>query len=138
MPFGRYLGNTLFLCLGAVTGTVLSSALVAFGLSKIRWPLRNLVFALILATMLLPWHATMIPRFLLLREVGLYNSLGALVVPTFLGDAFSIFLLRQFFLTLPDELSEAAKLDGLTEWGIFWQIVMPLSKPCERVQRSFS
>lgn len=129
MPFGQYLANTLILCGGAVLGTVLSSALVAFGLSKIRWPLRHVVFGVILSTMLLPWHATMIPRFLLLRELGLYNSLAALILPTFLGDAFSIFLLRQFFLTLPDELMEAAKLDGLNAWGTFWRIVMPLSKP---------
>ena len=71
----------------------------------------------------------MIPRFLLLREVGLYNSLGALVVPTFLGDAFFIFLLRQFFLTIPEELSEAGRLDGLGEWGIFRRIILPLSTP---------
>jgi multiple sugar transport system permease protein len=71
----------------------------------------------------------MIPRFLLLRELGLYNSLAALIVPTFLGDAFFIFLLRQFFLTIPNELSEAARLDGLGEWGIFSRIIVPLSKP---------
>ncbi|MEM8680324.1 MAG: carbohydrate ABC transporter permease, partial [Planctomycetota bacterium] len=129
MPFWRYLLNTVVLCAGSVCGTVLSSALVAYGLAKVRWPLRQVVFAIVLATMLLPWHATMIPRFLLLRELGLYNSLAALIVPTFLGDAFSIFLLRQFFLTLPDELSEAARLDGLSDWGIFWKIVLPLSKP---------
>jgi hypothetical protein len=81
------------------------------------------------ATLLLPWHVTVIPRFLLLRELGLYNTLGALVVPTFLGDAFSIFLLRQFFLTIPEELSEAARLDGCGEWRIFWRIVLPLARP---------
>jgi multiple sugar transport system permease protein len=78
---------------------------------------------------LLPWHVTMIPRFLLIRDLGLYNSLGALVVPTFLGDAFSIFLLRQFFLTIPEELSEAARLDGCGDFGIFWRIVLPLARP---------
>jgi multiple sugar transport system permease protein len=84
---------------------------------------------LVIATMLLPWHVTMIPRFQLLRELGLYNSLGALIVPACLGDAFSIFLLRQFFLTIPRELNEAARLDGVSEWGIFWRIIVPLSKP---------
>jgi multiple sugar transport system permease protein len=87
------------------------------------------LFGTLIATMLLPWHVTMIPRFVLLRDLGLYNSLGALVVPTFLGDAFSIFLLRQFFLTIPEELSEAARLDGCSEWSVFWRIVLPLSKP---------
>mgnify|MGYP001983084860 len=79
--------------------------------------------------MLLPWHVTMIPRFLLFRELGWYNHLTALIAPTFLGDAFFIFLLRQFFLSIPEELSEAARLDGLGEWGIFWKIILPLSKP---------
>lgn len=129
MPFARYLANTLTLCVGTVVGTVTSSALVAYGLARVKWPGRSFCFALIVATMLLPWHVTMIPRFLLLRELGLYNSLGALIVPTFLGDAFFIFLLRQFFLTIPEELSEAARIDGLSEWGIFWRIFVPLSRP---------
>ena len=87
------------------------------------------MFALVIATMLLPWHVTMIPRFLLISELGLYNSLWALILPTFLGDAFFIFLLRQFFLTIPEELSEAGRLDGLSEWGVLLHIILPLSKP---------
>jgi multiple sugar transport system permease protein len=79
--------------------------------------------------MLLPWHVTMIPRFLLLRELGLYNTLAALIAPSFLGSAFSVFLLRQFFQTIPEELSEAARIDGLGEAAIYWRIVLPLSKP---------
>ena len=71
----------------------------------------------------------MIPRFVLIRELGLYNSHAALILPTFLGDAFYIFLLRQFFLTIPEELCEAARLDGLSEWGVYWRIVLPLSRP---------
>ena len=103
--------------------------MAAYGFARIKWPGRNLLFGVLIATLLLPWHVTMIPRFLLLRELGLYNTLGALVVPTFFGDAFFIFLLRQFFLTLPDELSDAARLDGCNEWGIFWRIALPLSHP---------
>ena len=129
MPYLRYLSNSLLLCAGCVAGTVLSSSMVAYGFARLRWRGRNLLFGLMIATMLLPWHVTMIPRFLLLRELGLYNSLAALIVPTFLGDAFSIFLLRQFFRTIPEQLSEAARLDGLSEWGIYWRIVLPLSKP---------
>lgn len=129
MPFGRYLQNTCLLCAGSVVGSVLSSALVAYGLARLRWPGRQLCFAAVIGSMLLPWHVTMIPRFLVLREAGLYNSLWALIVPTFLGDAFFIFMLRQFFLTIPGELSEAARIDGLSEWGIFWRIIVPLSKP---------
>ena len=119
MPYLRYLRNSLLLCIGSVTGSLFSCSLVAYGFARLRWRGRNLLFAVLIATMLLPWHVTMIPRFLLLRELGLVNSLAALVVPTFLGDAFFIFLLRQFFLTIPEELSEAARLDGLGEWGIF-------------------
>lgn len=129
MPYLVYLRNTLLLCAGSVAGTLLSCSLAAYGFSRVRWRGRGALFAVLIATMLLPWHVTMIPRFVLLRELGLYNSLAALVVPTLLGDAFYIFLLRQFFLTIPEELCEAARLDGLGDWGIFWRIVLPLSKP---------
>ena len=129
MPYFRYLRNSLVLCAGSVSGTLWSSALAAYAFARLRWPWRRELFALLIATMLLPWHVTMIPKFLLLRELGLYNSLGALIVPTFLGDAFSIFLLRQFFLTIPEELAEAARLDGASEWTIFWRIMLPLARP---------
>jgi multiple sugar transport system permease protein len=129
MPYLRYLRNTLTICLGSVAGTVFSCSLAAYGFARVRWRGNKLLFAVLIATMLLPWHVTMVPRFLLLRELGLYNTLAALIVPTFLGDAFFIFLLRQFFLTIPEELSEAARLDGLNEWGIYWRVILPLSKP---------
>ena len=129
MPYLKYLRNSLLLCAGSVVGTVFSCSLAAYGFARLRWRGRSALFGLMIATMLLPWHVTMIPRFLLLRELGLYNSLGALILPTFLGDAFYIFLLRQFFRTIPEELSEAARLDGLGEWGIYWRIILPLSRP---------
>jgi multiple sugar transport system permease protein len=129
MPFLRYLRNSLLYCLGSVVCTVFSCSLAAYAFARLRWRGRNVLFAVLIATMLLPWHVTMIPRFLLLRELGLYNSLAALIVPTLLGDAFYIFLLRQFFLTIPEELSEAARIDGLGEWGIYRRIVLPLSVP---------
>ena len=129
MPYLVYLTNSLLLCTGTVIGSVLSCSLVAYGFARLRWRGRRLLFGILVATMLLPWHVTMIPRFLLFRELGWYNHLTALIAPTFLGDAFFIFLLRQFFLSIPEELSEAARLDGLGEWGIFWKIILPLSKP---------
>ena len=129
MPYFAYLRNSLVLCAGTVLGTVCSSALVAYGFARLRWPMRNALFGVLIATMLLPWHVTMIPRFVLIRDLGLYNSLAALILPTFLGDAFSIFLLRQFFLTIPNELSEAARLDGCSELGVFWRMILPLSVP---------
>jgi multiple sugar transport system permease protein len=129
MPYFAYLRNSLVLCAGTVLGTVCSSALVAYGFARLHWPMRNVLFGVLIATMLLPWHVTMIPRFVLIRDLGLYNSLAALILPTFLGDAFSIFLLRQFFLTIPGELSEAARLDGCSELGVFWRMILPLSGP---------
>jgi multiple sugar transport system permease protein len=128
-PFRRQLRNTLLLCGGSVLGSVASCSLAAYGFSRIRWRASKPIFGLLVATMLLPWQVTMVPRFLLLREAGLHDTLAALILPTFLGDAFYIFLLRQFLLTIPEELSEAARLDGLSEWGIYRHIVLPLSLP---------
>lgn len=129
MPFALYLSNTVVLCVGTVIGTTLSCALIAYGLTHIRWRGRRWVFATVVLTMLLPWHVTMIPRFVLITELGLYNSFWAIIAPTFLGDAFFIFLLRQFFLTIPEELFEAGRIDGLSHWGLFRNILLPLSKP---------
>ncbi len=129
IPYARQLTNSLVLCLGSVVGSLVSCSLAAYGFARLRWRGRDWLFGLLLCTMLLPWHVTMIPRFVLLRELGLYNSLAALIVPTFLGDAFYIFLLRQFFRALPEELSEAGRLDGLGEWGVFRHIVLPLAAP---------
>lgn len=129
IPFVRYLGNSLLLCLGSVAGTLLSCSLVAYGFARLRWPGRDLVFAVLIATMLLPWQVTMVPRFLVIRELGLYDSLWALVLPKFCGEAFYIFLLRQFFLTIPQEMVDAARVDGCSELGILWRVVLPLSRP---------
>ena len=129
MPFTVYLFNTILLCFGCVIGTTLSCALVAYGLARVPWRGRGLAFGLVVATMLLPWHITMIPRFVLISELGLYNSLWAIILPTFLGEAFFIFLLRQFFMTIPEQLLEAGRIDGLSHWGLFWNIIIPLSKP---------
>jgi multiple sugar transport system permease protein len=128
-PFRRQLANTLLLCGGSVIGSVVSCSLAAYGFARVRWRASKPLFGLLVATMLLPWQVTMVPRFLLIREAGLHNSLAALIVPTFLGDAFYIFLLRQFLLTIPEELSEAGRLDGLSEWGIYRHIVLPLAAP---------
>ncbi|MEQ8209991.1 MAG: carbohydrate ABC transporter permease [Lacipirellulaceae bacterium] len=129
MPFLRYLLNTLLLCVGSVAGTLFSCTLAAWAFARLRWPGRNLLFAVLIATMLLPWQVTMTPRFLLIRELGLYDSLAALIVPTFLGNAFYIFLLRQFFLTIPEEMIEAARIDGASELGILWRVALPLARP---------
>lgn len=129
VPFAAYLRNTLMLCAFTVTGAVLSSAVVAYGFARLRFRGREPLFALLLATMALPGQVTMIPTFALFRALGWYGTFLPLIVPSFFGAPFYIFLMRQFFRTVPEELAEAARIDGASEWGIFWRIFLPLSKP---------
>jgi len=129
VPFDLYLRNTLTLCAVCVFGAVISSACVAYGFARIPFRGRGLLFALVIATMALPGQVTMIPIFELFRALGWYGSYLPLTVPSFAGAPFYIFLLCQFFKTLPDDMSEAARLDGAGEFGIFTRLVLPLSKP---------
>jgi multiple sugar transport system permease protein len=129
IPFARYTLNTLTICFLNVAGTLLSCSLVAYSLAKVRWRGRNWIFYSLLATMILPGQVTMIPTFTIFRWLHWIGTPLPLVVPSFFGSAFSIFLLRQFFLTIPAELSDAARIDGCSDWGIFWRIVLPLSRP---------
>ncbi|NLC59257.1 MAG: carbohydrate ABC transporter permease [Armatimonadetes bacterium] len=129
IPFATYTWNTLRICLITVVGTVLSCSLVAYSLAKIRWRGRDLVFYSLLATMILPSQVTMVPTFTIFKWLGWIGTIKPLTVPAFFGGAFYIFLLRQFFMTIPNELSDAAKIDGCSELAIYWRIVLPLSKP---------
>jgi len=129
IPFAAQLRNTLIISICCVIGTILSCSLVAYGLSKIDWKGRNTLFVIVLATMMLPAQVTMIPVFTIFVRLHWINSFLPLIVPSFLGTPFFIFLLRQFFMGIPRELSEAATLDGCSEFGIYRRIVMPLSKP---------
>lgn len=129
IPFLAYMKNTLVICISTMFGTLLSCSLVAYSFSKINWPGRNAIFVLVLATLMLPGQVTMIPVFAIFRWLGWIGSYKPLIVPSFLGSAFFIFLLRQFFMTIPQELSDAAKVDGATEFGIYRIIMLPLSKP---------
>jgi len=129
VPFELYLRNTLLLCGVTVVGAVLSSALVAYGFARVEFRGRNVLFMLVVATMALPGQVTMIPVFELFRSLGWYGSYLPLMVPAFGGSAFFIFLLSQFFKTLPDDVAESARLDGAGEFLIFSRIVLPLSKP---------
>ncbi len=126
----RFLANSIVLSVLNVAGTLVSCTLVAYGFSRLRWPGRDLVFFILIATMLLPFHVTMLPRFQLFAALGMYNTYWPLVLPSWLaGEAFFVFLLRQFFMTIPEELAEAARLDGAGEWRILTRIVLPLSWP---------
>ena len=127
--FPLYLKNTLVLCLLTVLGTVTSSALAAYGFARIPWRGRNKIFLLALATMMVPFPVVMVPVYSLFRTLGWIGTLKPLWVGSFCAGAFNVFLLRQFFLTIPKDLSEAARIDGCSEFRIFWQIILPLSKP---------
>lgn len=127
--FPLYLKNTLVLCLLTVIGTVTSSALAAYGFARIPWRGRNKVFLLALATMMVPFPVVMVPVYALFRNLGWIGTLKPLWVGSFCAGAFNVFLLRQFFLTLPKDLSEAARIDGCGEFRIFWQIILPLARP---------
>jgi multiple sugar transport system permease protein len=129
IPFLTYTLNTLKICVLTVGGTILSSSLVAYSLAKIRWKGRNLLFYSLIAVMILPGQVTMVPTFMINKWLGWVGTILPLVVPPFFGGAFSIFLLRQFFMTLPNDLSDAARLDGCSEFSIYWRIAMPLAKP---------
>jgi len=129
IPFGQYTWNTLRICLLTSIGTVVSCTLVAYSLAKISWRGRNLVFYSLFVTMLLPSQVTMIQTFAIFKWMGWIGTILPLTVPAFFGNAFYIFLLRQFFLTIPNELSDAARIDGCSEFQIFWKIMLPLVKP---------
>jgi multiple sugar transport system permease protein len=129
VPFWLFLGNTLLVCMLGCVGAVLSNALIAYGFARVRWRGRGALFAVTLATMMVPFPVLMVPLYGVFRTLGWIGTLYPLWVPSFFGSAFNIFLMRQFFRTIPEELSEAARIDGCSEWGIFWRIVLPLSRP---------
>ena len=127
--FAKYVGNTLRIAALTVLGAVLSNSTVAYSTSILRWKGQNVLFALILATMMLPGAVTFIPLYVIFRHLGWLNTFRPLIVPAFFGNAYFIFLLRQFFLTLPPELADAARIDGCSDLGILWRIILPLSRP---------
>ena len=129
-PFVRSTMNTMILVVWVMVGTVLSASLVAYGFARVRFPGRTALFILVLSTMMIPSHVTLIPQYLLFRELKWLDSFKPLIVPSFFGGgAFYIFLLRQFFLTIPLDYDDAARIDGCGTFAIFWRIILPLSKP---------
>lgn len=128
MDFLRNLRNTMFICLSCVIGVLISCSLVAYSFARIPWRGRNAVFVLVLATMMLPYQVTLIPLFAIYSKLGWVGTFKPLIVPAFFGAPFYIFLLRQFFMGIPQDLSAAARIDGCTEFGIFWRIILPLSR----------
>lgn len=129
IPFLRYLANTLLLCAATVAGSLISNPLIAYSLTKIRWAGSKPLLFLVLASMMLPPQVTLIPVYLMWNRLHLTNSYWPLIVPAFLGGPFYVFLLRQYFRTIPRELVEAARIDGASELRIFLRIIVPLAKP---------
>lgn len=129
VPVFLYVRNTVFIAACRVIGVVISSSLVAYGFSRIRWPGRDVIFFIVLATMMVPYQVTMVPLYIIFSKLGWVGSYKPLIVPAFFGLPFFIFLLRQFFMSIPEELCDAARIDGCSEFGIFTRIVLPLAKP---------
>ena len=130
LPFGLYLWNTLIVTIGTLTGTLLTGSMAAFAFARLRFPGRGVLFILLLSTLMLPQAVTLIPKFITFRYLGWINTLNPLWIPWwFGGGAFNVFLLRQFLMTLPHELDEAARIDGASNWRIYWSVLMPLCRP---------
>ncbi|WP_372633059.1 carbohydrate ABC transporter permease [Cohnella sp.] len=139
VPFGRYFLNTLTIELFVISGVLITSVMAAYSFARLNWPGRNLVFALLLGSMMLPYAVTLIPNFMLWRSLGGINTFMPLTVPAwFGGGAFNIFLLRQFFMGIPKELDEAAYMDGAAPYRVLWTIIVPLAKPAMIVVAIFS
>lgn len=130
VPFGRYFMNTFIIEVCVLAGVLLTSMISAFSFARLRWPGRQLIFSLLIGSMMLPYAVTLIPTFVMWRELGGLNTFLPLIVPAwFGGGAFNIFLMRQFMLTIPRDLDEAAYMDGGTPLTVLWRVIVPLCSP---------
>lgn len=128
-PVYIYAINTSLITFNGVVATVLSSAMVAYAFARLEFPGKNVLFLIILSTLMIPFAVVMVPQFIIWKNLNWLDTLWPLMVPHWFGSAWNIFLLRQFFMTIPKEYDEAAIMDGASRWQIFWQIILPLSKP---------
>jgi ABC-type glycerol-3-phosphate transport system permease component len=128
-PFLRYTYNTLLIVAGNIVGTLISCSLVAYAFARLRFRGSALLFNILIITMLIPWQVLMIPQFLMFHSIGWYGTYLPLIVPSFTGNAFYIFLIRQYMRSFPRDLDESARIDGCNFWQIFWYIILPLSLP---------
>ncbi len=129
MPFLRYTVNTMIIVIGNIFGMLISCSVVGFAFARLRFRGSKVLFYILIVTMLIPWQALMVPQFLLFVKIGWYGTYLPLIVPSFTGSAFFIFLIRQYMRTIPKDLDDAARVDGLNTWQIFWRIILPLSTP---------
>ena len=128
-PFPLFFRNTIVIVLLNLVGIVLSSGLIAYGFARLRFPGRDVLFLIVLSTLMLPAYITLIPRYVLYTRLGWINTVLPVVLPSYFGGPFNIFLLRQYMMTIPRELDDAAKIDGAGFFGIYWRIILPLSRP---------
>jgi multiple sugar transport system permease protein len=138
IPFLTYMRNSLIVTGGVIVGELLSSSVAAFAFARLRFPGREALFILVLATMMIPYPVVMVPTFVLFNLLRWVDTYLPLIVPAYFAPPFAVFLLRQFFLTVNRELDDAAKVDGCNEWRILFQILMPLSKPALTTVAIFS
>ncbi len=136
-PVVLWVFNSLVIALAIMLGHILFDSMAGYAFAKKRFPGKTILFVLIVSSLMIPVHVTIIPRFLLVSELGLVNNLAGVILPS-IADVFGIFLMRQFIQSLPSELEEAARVDGASEWQVFWRIVMPLSKPAVATVAIFS
>ncbi len=129
LPFGQFVVNTLIIEAGVLSGRLISCTLVAYGFARLHAPGKNVLFAILLATLMLPQAAIIIPEYILFNQFGWINTFLPLIVPAWFGNAYAIFLMRQFFMTIPRELEEAALIDGASTLKIIWSVIVPLSIP---------
>lgn len=128
-PFLQYIVNTTIIVVANVLGVLISCSLVGFAFARLRFRGSKVLFYVLIVTMLIPWQALMVPQFLMFFKIGWYGTYLPLIIPSFGGTAFFIFLIRQYMRTIPKDLDDAARVDGLNTWQIFWRIVLPLSTP---------
>ncbi|MDF2988970.1 MAG: sugar transporter ATP-binding protein, partial [Eubacterium sp.] len=129
ISFGTYFFNSIFVAVLVLLGTLLSSSLVSFGFARYKVKEKNFLFMILLSTLMLPYPALIIPQYLLFRNIGWVDTFLPLIVPSFFGSAYMIFMLKQFFSSLPNDLFDAAKIDGCSEFRTWWNIALPLCKP---------
>jgi multiple sugar transport system permease protein len=139
LNFGVFFRNTMIIVVLGVLGTVISSTISAFGFSRIQWKGRNLIFGILLSSMMLPGAVTLIPSFLGWKALGFYDTFAPLIVPAYFGGGvFNVFLLRQFYMTIPRDYDEAAVVDGASYFQIFFRVILPLSRSAVIVVALFS
>lgn len=138
VPFWIFVRNSLYMSISITIGTVLSNIIVAYAFARLRFRGQEVLFLLVLSTMMLPGQVTMIPLFIMFSKLGWVNTYKPLIVPAFFGSAYFVFLLRQFFTTIPRELDDAARIDGCGILGVFFRIVLPMSKPALGITAIFA